>query len=273
MSKRAFDIAVSILATLVISPLLAIIAIGVFIESRGSILFRATRVGKGGRLFNMYKFPTMIGHRNDGGPRVTASDDPRIIRLGKLLRCTKLNELPQLFNVIKGEMSLVGPRPEDPEFVSHYSATEAEILSIRPGITSPASVIYYDEERLLSFTNAADSHIREIMPRKLRLDVPEIDIMLFGPIQKLAKKYILIRMVLVQNSNQQPPKKRYWMRLIINPKTYGNVIVVALVRDRLDVRFAGIAPAGTIWRERMVLNVGVLHPFLLPYFLPPCSAW
>jgi lipopolysaccharide/colanic/teichoic acid biosynthesis glycosyltransferase len=261
MPKRVFDIAVASLVTLIISPLLAIIAAAVFIDSSGTIIFRATRVGKGGRLFEMYKFRTMNGDSYDGGPRVTAGDDPRITRLGKLLRCTKLNELPQLFNVIKGDMSLVGPRPEDPEFVRHYSAIEAEILSVKPGITSPASVIYYDEERLLSFANATDSYIREIMPRKLRLDlqyvrhhsflldldvlfqtflsllpkirsaVPEIDVMLFGPLQKLVIKYIP------------------WF-------------VVDWV-----VGFAGLALAGTIWRQRMVLNVGVWPSFLAGLFL------
>ena len=119
-----------------------LVSIASRLDSPGPVFYKATRVGKDGRLFGMYKFRTM---RNDDGPRVTARDDPRITRIGRILRETKLNELPQLFNVLKGEMGLVGPRPEDPEFVAHYSPEERRVLSVRPGITSLATIAYFDD--------------------------------------------------------------------------------------------------------------------------------
>ena len=122
MLKRTFDLLLSTLALLLLLPLLALIGAALCIEGPGAIFYRGPRIGKGGRLFHMYKFRTMNEHKTSSGPRVTACDDPRITRFGKFLRTTKLNELPQLFNVLKGDMSLVGPRPEDPEFVSYYSA-------------------------------------------------------------------------------------------------------------------------------------------------------
>jgi lipopolysaccharide/colanic/teichoic acid biosynthesis glycosyltransferase len=220
MAKRLFDIAISASALLLLAPLFAVIAVAILIDGGGPIFYRGKRVGKGGREFGMYKFRTMNDDKILSGPRVTAADDPRITRLGKFLRTTKINEFPQLINVIKGDMSLVGPRPEDPEFVRCYSPEEAEVLSVRPGITSPASIIYYDEERLLSFAKAADGYVNEILPRKLRMDllyvrhhsflldmdvlfqtvlyflpqmrtvVPEIEEVLFGPVHRLTKKYL-----------------------------------------------------------------------------------
>ncbi len=176
--KRAFDILVSSLGLILLSPFLLPVAILLRRESSGPILFRGPRLGRGGKPFNILKFRTMYERPETyNGPRVTAKGDDRITPLGHWLRGTKLNELPQLWNVLIGDMSMVGPRPEDPEIAKTWPAEACiEILSIRPGITSPASVLYRDEENLLPAEETMDTYFREILPDKLRLDllyVPE----------------------------------------------------------------------------------------------------
>ncbi len=171
MAKRLLDLTLSLIGLILLLPLLLAIGVAIKLGSRGPLFYKAARVGKDGRLFAMYKFRTMADGPEGDGPKVTAKDDPRITRLGRFLRDTKLNELPQLLNVLRGDMSLVGPRPEDPEFVARYSAEEREVLSVRPGITSPASVLYSDEEAMLSFATASESYLSDILPSKLRLDL------------------------------------------------------------------------------------------------------
>src|SRR4030042_6338557 len=129
-------------------------------------------MGRGGKPFKILKFRTM--HERPAsytGLRITAQDDPRITSLGRWLRDSKLNELPQFWNVVKGDMSLVGPRPEDPDIAAQWSDDlRSEILSVRPGVTSPASVIYRNEERLLNGSQVMDTYLEDILPSKLRLD-------------------------------------------------------------------------------------------------------
>ena len=171
--KRLFDLLASGLALLLLSPLFAIIAILIKHESPGPVLYRGTRMGRGGKVFKMLKFRTMREcPESYDGPRITAQGDQRVTSLGRWLRDSKLNELPQLWNVFKGEMSIVGPRPEEPELTTHWGeAVRDEILSVRPGITSPASVLYRDEEKLLKAGNLMDNYLRKIMPDKQRLDL------------------------------------------------------------------------------------------------------
>jgi lipopolysaccharide/colanic/teichoic acid biosynthesis glycosyltransferase len=171
--KRLFDILVSGLCLLFLSPVIGLIALVVKRESPGPVFYRGPRLGRGGTVFNILKFRTMRESPESYlGPRITAKDDPRITPLGKWLRDTKINELPQLWNVLRGEMSLVGPRPEEPEIAAHWTeAARQEILSVRPGITSPASVLYRDEEKLLTSGNVMDDYLRRIMPDKQRLDL------------------------------------------------------------------------------------------------------
>jgi len=170
--KRTIDLCVSIAGLLILSPLFALIALLIKRDSPGPVFYRGDRVGRGVKPFKILKFRTMCetveAHQ---GPKITAQDDDRITRLGHFLRDSKLNELPQLINVLRGEMSLVGPRPEDPEFVEYYSDEQLEVLSVRPGITSLASVIYADEEKMLHVDNVADTYLRSILPKKLRLDL------------------------------------------------------------------------------------------------------
>jgi len=170
--KRAFDVVASILGIILLSPFFLPVAILLRREAPGPIFYCGPRTGRGGKTFDMIKFRTMYEcPESYNGPRVTAKGDGRITPLGKWLRDTKLNELPQLWNVLKGEMSLVGPRPEDSEIEKTWPLeVRNEILSVRPGITSPASVLYRDEESLLPADGVMEVYFRDILPDKLRLD-------------------------------------------------------------------------------------------------------
>ncbi|MCE5208167.1 MAG: sugar transferase [Chloroflexi bacterium] len=170
--KRLFDIAVSFTALIFLSPVFGLLAVAIKRDSPGPVFYGGNRIGKGGKIFRIWKFRTMYEDRKSyEGPRVTAKGDERITPLGKWLRDTKLNELPQFYNVLKGEMSMVGPRPEDPSFAETWSDdVRADVLSVRPGITSPATVVYHDEESILSSGNLLQKYIHEIGPDKARLD-------------------------------------------------------------------------------------------------------
>jgi lipopolysaccharide/colanic/teichoic acid biosynthesis glycosyltransferase len=170
--KRAFDIFISILGFIILSPFFVFVAILIKREGPGPIFYHGPRSGRGGMDFGILKFRTMYEDaKSYAGPCVTAKDDGRITPLGRWLRDTKLNELPQLWNVLVGEMSLVGPRPEDPEIVKTWPAdARDEILSMRPGITSPASILYRNEESMLTTDGVMDIYFRDIVPDKLRLD-------------------------------------------------------------------------------------------------------
>jgi lipopolysaccharide/colanic/teichoic acid biosynthesis glycosyltransferase len=166
--KRALDIAVSATALLLLSPFLAAIALGVYIDSGAPILFSQERVGLGFRRFRIYKFRTMKSRAS--GPGVTVGGDPRITRFGRLLRAFKLDELPQFYNVLRGDMSLVGPRPELPEYVEMYRDRYARVLAIRPGITDPASLRFRHEEAILaSSPDPLRAYADCVLPEKLAL--------------------------------------------------------------------------------------------------------
>jgi lipopolysaccharide/colanic/teichoic acid biosynthesis glycosyltransferase len=170
--KRAFDVVASALGILLLSPFFIPVAILLRREEPGPIFYRGPRMGRNGKPFGILKFRTMYEcPESYQGLPITAKDDDRVTPLGKWLRDTKLNELPQLWNVLIGDMSLVGPRPEDPEIEKTWPLeVRNEILSVRPGITSPASVLYRDEEELLPKDGAMDVYFRDILPDKLRLD-------------------------------------------------------------------------------------------------------
>jgi lipopolysaccharide/colanic/teichoic acid biosynthesis glycosyltransferase len=168
--KRAFDIVASGLGLLVLSPVLMGVALLIKLSSRGPVLFRHERVGRNFRPFSMYKFRTMVPDAPRLGGPLTAGDDPRITTIGRVLRKTKVDELPQLFNVLRGEMSLVGPRPEVPCYVDMYRQEYREILKARPGITDLASLKYRHEEQILGqLPNPEEEYVRKILPEKIRL--------------------------------------------------------------------------------------------------------
>lgn len=170
MAKRVFDLLGASLALLLLSPLMLAIALAIKLDSRGPVFFRQLRVGRHGVLFRIRKFRSMVADAPQRGPALTVGDDARVTRLGRWLRRTRLDELPQLFDVLAGHMSLVGPRPEVPMYVAHYPARLRErALSVRPGITDPSSLLYLDEAALLA--RAADperEYIEVILPRKLQ---------------------------------------------------------------------------------------------------------
>ncbi|MFT3817653.1 MAG: sugar transferase [Rubrivivax sp.] len=170
MAKRSFDLAASALALLLLAPLLALIACLIKLDSPGPVFFRQERVGRGGRPFRIHKFRTMVADAPHRGPALTVGADPRITKSGAWLRRTRLDELPQLIDVLQGHMSLVGPRPEVPRYVQHYPpALRERALAVRPGITDPSSLAHLDESELLAA--AADperEYIETILPRKLQ---------------------------------------------------------------------------------------------------------
>ncbi len=169
--KRLFDICLATLGLVLLSPLLLLFAIAVKLDSRGPVFFRQERVGRGFRPFRIFKFRTMVVDAPQRGGQITAGhDDPRITRVGRFLRRWKFDELPQFLNVVKGEMSLVGPRPEVPRYVEMFRSDYAEILTIRPGITDLASIKYRDEAGLLAGSaNPEQTYVQEILPQKLAL--------------------------------------------------------------------------------------------------------
>src|SRR6059036_2904077 len=167
--KRGFDVGAASILLVVLSPLLAAVALAVRCSGPGPILFRQARVGLRGEPFDILKFRTMR-ISSDPGPLITSAGDPRVTRVGRVLRRWKLDELPQLVNVLRGEMSFVGPRPEVPRYVDMFAEQYRELLAVRPGITDLASMAFRDEEVLLGRSpNPEDLYVREILPRKLAL--------------------------------------------------------------------------------------------------------
>jgi lipopolysaccharide/colanic/teichoic acid biosynthesis glycosyltransferase len=173
MGKRLFDVVCAAIGLLLAAPVLLIAMVGIRLADPGPVLYRARRMGLGGRPFTMYKLRTMLVERGGAGSRVTAANDPRVFRFGRFLRASKIDELPQLLNVLRGEMSFVGPRPEDPDFVlRHYSASERETLSVRPGLAGPGSLYHETHcEWSLGGANPEAAYVEKILPLKLALDL------------------------------------------------------------------------------------------------------
>jgi lipopolysaccharide/colanic/teichoic acid biosynthesis glycosyltransferase len=169
---RFFDLAVTLVAAPFAIAVGLVVSALIFVDSPGPIFYRARRVGRGGRVFYMLKFRKM--RRDASGPSLTKHQDERLTPLGHFLVASKLDELPQLWNVLKGDMSLVGPRPEVEEFVALFPEQYEQILSITPGITGPAQIEYVEEGRLLADADAHDSselYAKVILPRKIEVDL------------------------------------------------------------------------------------------------------
>lgn len=175
--KRSVDIVLSALALLLLSPVLAILFVAMLVVDGRPVLFAQERVGMDGAIFTILKFRTMRPS-SSGGLSITARGDDRITRLGRLLRATKLDELPQLLNVFAGRMSIVGPRPEMERYVSCYSEKQRRVLDVRPGLTDPATLRFRDEESILGEVAPPERegyYLREIMPKKLELNLEYIE--------------------------------------------------------------------------------------------------
>ena len=168
LTLRLFDFAAALLLLVLLVPAIALIAVAIALDSRGPILYGCTRVGRYGRTFRMLKFRKMKVDAQ--GPPLTVGSDERFTRFGRLLARTKLDELPQLWNVLKGEMSLVGPRPEDTAFVSLFRDDYAEIVTVPPGITGLSQLAFAREGQLLAPENVHDDYVERLLPQKIGID-------------------------------------------------------------------------------------------------------
>ena len=252
LARRLMDFCGALLGLILLAPLFLLLGIVIKRDSDGPVFFRGARSGRNGRVFQILKLRTMCsGPKSEQGPRITAQDDPRMTPVGRWLRSTKLNELPQLWNVLKGEMSLVGPRPEDPAIVLEWSEEDRrELLGIRPGITSPASILYRDEEMMLATATVLDDYLRDILPSKIRLD----------------RLYVRDRTVLTDLD------VIFWTMVALLPKLgqakvpehllYWGPLAKFVSRDfswflaDLAVAFPAITAAGILWRSAGPLNLG-----------------
>lgn len=173
--RRTLDFVASWAGLVVISPLFLLLGVWIKLDSPGPVFYRATRVGKNGQLFRLYKFRSMVAGADRRGPGITASGDTRVTTAGRFLRRSKLDELPQLINVLKGDMSLVGPRPEDPHYVALYTSEQRRVLAVRPGITSAASLAYRHEEQLLAGEDWESVYREQVLPAKLAIDLDYLE--------------------------------------------------------------------------------------------------
>ncbi len=170
--KRAMDIVISAAALLVLWPVFALIALAIVADDPGPVFYRQVRVGRGGKPFRIFKFRTMVVGADKKGLSITVGRDSRITRVGAFLRKTKLDELAQLLNVLRGEMSFVGPRPEVPRYVDLYTPYQRQVLLVRPGITDYASIAYRNENELLAGAKDPERmYIETVMPAKIELNM------------------------------------------------------------------------------------------------------
>jgi lipopolysaccharide/colanic/teichoic acid biosynthesis glycosyltransferase len=173
--RRLLDFVASLAGLAVLSPLFVLVGVWIKLDTPGPVFYRANRVGRAGRPFRLYKFRSMIADADKRGPGITATGDSRVTSVGRFLRRTKLDELPQLINVLRGDMSLVGPRPEDPRYVALYTPEQRRVLTVRPGITSAASLAYRHEERLLAGEDWEVVYREQVLPAKLALDLAYLE--------------------------------------------------------------------------------------------------
>jgi lipopolysaccharide/colanic/teichoic acid biosynthesis glycosyltransferase len=192
--KFVFDLLVSVVALTLLSPLYAVLAVAVKLDSPGPILYRQQRIGRNGRSFTLLKLRTMVVGADRLSANVTPLGDPRVTRTGRFLRAWYLDELPQLLNVIKGDMSLVGPRPETPEFVAEYTPEERRILSVRPGLVGPSTIGFMDEGEILAASGDPEAaYITTVLHERARLDLGYIDRRSFGgDVALLVRQLLLI---------------------------------------------------------------------------------
>ncbi len=173
--KRIFDLSFSIIVLCLFLPIGGVIAICIVFNSKGGVFYKQKRVGKNGTLFYVLKFRSMELNSDRTG-QLTVGNDPRITRVGSFIRKVKLDEFPQFLNVLKGDMSIVGPRPEVPEFVALYSEEQRKVLLVRPGITDEASLTYFEESKLLATsTDPKKTYIEEIMPAKIIVNLAYLE--------------------------------------------------------------------------------------------------
>jgi lipopolysaccharide/colanic/teichoic acid biosynthesis glycosyltransferase len=259
--KRIFDIIVSSVVLLLSSPLFALIGIAIKRDSPGPVFYRGIRIGRNGKPFNILKFRTMDETpQSYAGPRITAHDDSRVTAIGRWLRDTKLNEFPQFLNVLRGEMSLVGPRPEDPTFAKTWPKNVwNEVLSVRPGITSPASVKYHDEEKLLPKCDVEQMYLLELSPDKVRLDQLYVRYRSF--LLDLDTILWTALLFLPRIGSYTPPEELLFVGLFSRLiRRFLNWFTIDLITT-----FIAFGVTGVVFRSRTALNIGQLHAILLTF--------
>jgi lipopolysaccharide/colanic/teichoic acid biosynthesis glycosyltransferase len=172
MAKLIFDVTVSLVALVMLAPINLLVAVAVKLDSPGPVLYRQKRIGRHGRPFTLLKFRSMVDRADQLSANVSPAGDPRITRVGRFLRSWYLDELPQLINVVRGDMSLVGPRPETPEYVALYSAEERRILDQRPGLIGPSTLAFMDEAEMLAAVPDSETHyVATMLHERVRLDL------------------------------------------------------------------------------------------------------
>lgn len=173
--KRALDFTLAAVATVVLAPLFLAVAVAILLEDGPPVLYRSMRVGKDRRPFLLYKFRSMVRGADAIGPAISGPHDLRITRVGRFIRATKLDELPQLFNVLRGDMSIIGPRPEVPEYVAVFSDRHLQTLSVRPGLSSPGALFYYFADVLPKPGEAESEYLERLLPAKLEHEMRYIE--------------------------------------------------------------------------------------------------
>jgi lipopolysaccharide/colanic/teichoic acid biosynthesis glycosyltransferase len=209
--RRLFDVLFSLAVLALVSPILLAAAILVRLTSPGPVFYRAERVGLGMKPFRMFKFRSMVAGADRSGPGISVQDDPRVTRVGRFLRATKIDELPQFFNVLKGDMALVGPRPEAPRFVDFYTPEQRTLLTVRPGITGPAQIEYTlrHQGELPKLEGAEEVYIRQVLSEKLRWDLDYVRTRTFpGDLRILAKTAALVLARVLEPSRKEAPRAR-----------------------------------------------------------------
>jgi lipopolysaccharide/colanic/teichoic acid biosynthesis glycosyltransferase len=173
--QRVFDVAIASIALLLTLPVAAILALAIVLETGRPVLYRGWRVGRNGDIFRIYKFRSMVVHADRSGRAITTAGDGRVTGVGRVMRRIKLDELPQLLNVLFGDMALVGPRPEHPNYVRLYTPEQRQVLGVRPGITGAASVRFRNEEELLRGADPEALYRTVVMPEKLRVELEYLE--------------------------------------------------------------------------------------------------
>ncbi len=257
--KRTFDIVFSFFGLILLLPVFVFIAISIKRESPGPVIYQGLRLGKNEKPFKILKFRTMHCQPDgDNGPPVTASDDQRVTKIGRYLRNSKLNELPQLWNVLIGDMSFVGPRPEDYDIAMTWPEDlRKEVSSVRPGITSPASIIYRDEEQMLKGDNFMDDYLNKILPDKQRLDhLYVVNHSFFSDIDVLTATLIVL---LPQIRGKQVDEQM----LFGGPTLILFRRVVPWFLIDIVVATISVGLSGIVWRISAVINLGIPVFFIL----------
>lgn len=199
--KFIFDEIIALISVIILLPLFLIVAILIKIDSKGPAIYKQERYGKNKKLFKMYKFRTMVINADTNGGKITGKNDARVTKIGRILRATKIDELPQLFNIIKGQMSIIGPRPEVEKFVQLYSEQDNLVFTVRPGLSDYSSVKYMNMDEIFENSDPDSEYVTNVLPDKNRLrlkyvyefnlwvDIKIFFSTIFGIIKKVFSKF------------------------------------------------------------------------------------